>query len=111
VVIYASTVVADSMGRKRLSPGSFLVKIDSGLGIGKYGPYLKTASDGRETPAAGEVVFTWEAHDVTLMDRAAAGLYADCIFDMSELDMNGYSLHGSSLTNLKTYFPTCVFDD
>lgn len=111
VTIYASTVVADTKSRRRLSPGSFLVKIDSGLGAGKYGPYLKTASDGRQTPAEGEVIFTWEAHDVTLFDRAAAGLYANCIFDKSELTMGGYSLHGASLTNLKGFFPNCVFDD
>jgi len=111
VTIYASTVVADSMLRKRLSPGTFLVKIDSGLGADKYGPYLKTATDGRQTPVEGEVVFSWEAHDVTLGDRAAAGLYAQCVFDKSELTMGGYSLHGTPLTNLKSYFPSCVFDD
>jgi len=111
VLIYASTVVADTKSRRRLSPGTFLVKIDTGTGAGKYGPYLKTATDGRQTPAEGEVVFTWEAHDVTLGDRAVAGLYAQCVFDKSELTMGGYSLHGTSLTNLKTYFPSCVFDD
>ena len=111
VTVYASTVVADSQSRRRLSPGTFLVKIDSGTGAGKYGPYLKTATDGRQTPVEGEVAFTWEAHDVTLGDRAAAGLYAQCVFDKSELDMGGYSLHGTSLTNLKAMFPSCVFDD
>lgn len=111
VTIYASTVADDTKSRKRLSPGTFLVKIDSGTGAGKYGPYLKTATDGRQTPVEGEVVFTWEAHDVTLGDRAVAGLYAQCVFDMSELTMGGYSLHSTSLTNLKSYFPSCVFDD
>lgn len=111
VTVYASTVTTDTQSRRRLSPGTFLVKIDSGTGAGKYGPYLKTATDGRQTPAEGEVVFTWEAHDVTLGDRAAAGLYAQCVFDKSELTMGGYSLHGTSLTNLKSFFPSCVFDD
>jgi len=111
VTIYASTVTADSNGRKRLSPGTFLVKITSGTGINKYGPYDKTASDGRESPAEGGVVFTWEALDVTLFDRACAGLYAQCVFDKSELTMGGYSLHGTPLTNLKAMFPSCVFDD
>ena len=88
-----------------------MVKIDSGTGVGKYGPYLKTATDGRQTPAEGETIFSWEAHDVTLGDRAVAGLYAQCVFDKSELTMGGYSVHGSSLTNLKAFFPSCVFDD
>ncbi len=111
LVIAASTVTADTKSRKRLAPGSFLVKITSGHNIDKYGPYDKTALDGRESPAEGSVMFTWEAHDVTLGDRAVAGLYAQCVFDKSELTMNGYSLHGTPLTNLKTYFPSCVFDD
>jgi len=111
VVIYASTVTSDAQSRKRLSPGSFLARITSGTGSGKYGPYDKTASDGRESPAEGGVVFSWEAHDVTLGDRAAAGLYAQCVFDRSELSTFGYSLHGSSLTDLKALFPSCVFDD
>jgi len=111
VTIYASTVTTDSKSRRRLSPGTFLVKIDSGTGADKYGPYLKTATDGRQTPVEGEVVFNWEANDVTLGDRVAAGLYAQCVFDKSELTMGGYSLHGTSLTNLKAMFPSCVFDD
>lgn len=111
VTIYASTVTVDSLLRRRLAPGSFLVKIDSGTGIGMYGPYLNTATDGRQTPAEDEVVFSWEAHDVTLADRAAAGLYAQCVFDKSELSMGGYSLWGTPLTNLKSFFPSCVFDD
>lgn len=111
VMVYASTVVADSMLRRRLSPGTFLAEIASGLGAGKYGPYDKTASDGRESPAEGGVVFSWEAHDVTLGDRAIAGLYAQCVFDRSEFTTNGYSLHGTPLANLKAMFPSCVFDD
>jgi len=111
VTVYASTVTADSKLRKRLSPGTFLVKITSGTGIGKYGPYSKTATDGRAAPAEDGVVFSWEAHDVTLGDRAIAGLYAQCMFDKSELTMGGYSLHTTSLTNIKAMFPSCVFDD
>lgn len=111
ITLYASTVAVDTKLRRRLSPGSFLVKITSGTGINKYGPYDKTVSDGRESPAIGGVAFNWEAVDCTLGDRACAGLYIDCIFDMSELTMNGCSLHGTPLTNLKSYFPTCVFED
>jgi len=111
VTLYASTVAVDSKLRRRLSPGTLLVKITSGTGIGKYGPYLGTASDGRESPAEDGVCFNWEAHDVTLGDRAAAGLYAQCVFDKSELTMGGYSLHTTPLTNLKAMFPSCVFDD
>ena len=86
-------------------------QIKSGHNSDSYGPYDKTASDGRESPAEGGAAFTWEAHDVTLGDRHAAGLYAQCVFDTSELQMNGYNLHGTPLANLKTYFPSCVFDD
>ena len=111
VTVAASTVTADSSSRKRISPGTLLVKIDSGDHTGKYGPYDGTATDGRQTPAADEVVFTVEAHDVTLMDRAVAGWYAMAVFDKSELTMGGFNLHGTPLANLKTYFPTCVFDD
>ena len=111
ITLYASTVAVDSKLRKRLAPGSLMVKITSGVGINKYGPYDKTASDGRESPAVGGVAFTWEAHDVTLQDRAAAGLYAQVVFDKSELTMFGYSLHGASLTALEAMFPTCIFDD
>jgi hypothetical protein len=59
----------------------------------------------------GGVVFSWDAHDVTLFDRAVAGLYAQCMFDISELTTGGVSLHGTPLTNLKSCFPSCVFDD
>lgn len=111
VTIYSSTVAVDTKLRRRLTPGTFIVKITSGLGINKYGPYLKTATDGRQSPAEDGVGFSWEAHDVTLGDRAAAALYGQCIFDKSNLTMGGYSLHGASLTNLKAMFPSCVFDD
>ena len=112
ITIYSSTVALDSKSRRRLTPGSFVVKITSGLGTGMYGPYDKTASDGRESPAAGSVAFTWEGLDVTLSGAvAAAGLYAQCVFDKSNLTMNGFSLHGASLTSLTGYFPSCVFDD
>lgn len=111
ITLYSSTVLVDSKLRRRLSPGSFLVKITSGTGVNKYGPYLKTASDGREAPAEGGVAFNWEALDCTLGDRVCAGLYAQCVFDMSELTMGGYSLHTTPLTNIKAMFPSCVFDD
>lgn len=111
VVVASSTVVDDTKNRKRLSPGTLLVKITSGDHSDKYGPYLKTASDGRESPAEAGVIFTVEAHDVTLGDRAAAGYYAQCVFDKSELTTGGVSLHGASLTSLVSYFPSCVFDD
>jgi len=111
VVIASSTVTTDTKSRRQLSPGTFLVKITSGDQINKYGPYLKTASDGRESPAEAGVAFSVEAHDVTLGDRAGAGFYAQCVFDQSELTMGGYSLHSTSLTSLKGFFPSCVFDD
>lgn len=111
IVIANTTVAIDSKLRRRLSPGTFLVEIGSGPNAGKYGPYDKTATDGRQSPAVGKACFTWEAHDVTLFDTDAAGLYAQCVFDKSELTMNGYSLTGTPLTNLKAMFPTCLFED
>ena len=111
VTVYSSTVALDTKSRKRLSPGTLLVKITSGTGLNKYGPYDGTASDGRQTPAEDGVVFTWEALDVTLGDAAVAGLYAQCVFDKSALTTGGYSLHSTPLTNIKTYFPSCIFDD
>ncbi|RKY14055.1 MAG: hypothetical protein DRP52_01060 [Planctomycetota bacterium] len=108
--IYASTVPADSDLRKMVPAGTLLVKITSGTGINKYGPYLKTASDGRESPAENGVGFTTAAYDMTVCgDKALALWYADCVFEPDNLTMGGYSLWGSSLTDLKAMFPTCIF--
>ena len=111
LVVYASTVSLDDDSRRLVAGGSLLCKITSGLGTDKYGPYSKTASDGRESLTEGAAVITWRGHDVTLMDKGIEGLFAMCVFDKSELTMNGVSLHGTSLTSLKAAFPTCSFDD
>lgn len=111
VVVYASVVTLDSDTRRLIAGGTLMCKITSGLGADKYGPYLKTASDGREAVAELSSVFVWEGADVTLGDRAMAGLFANCVFDKSELTMGGLSLHGASLTSLAAAFPQCTFDD
>jgi len=111
VVLYASTVALDDDSRRIVAGGSLLCKITSGTGADKYGPYLKTASDGRQTLAELSAVVTWRGHEVTLGDKAVEGLFADCVFDKSELTLGGVSTHGASLTSLKAAFPQCTFDD
>ncbi len=111
VVVYASTVALDSDTRRLLAGGTLMCKITSGDGANKYGPYLKTATDGRQTLAELSAVFTWRGHDVTLGDKPTEGLFAECVFDKSELTTSGVSLYGASLTSLKTAFPQCTFDD
>jgi hypothetical protein len=108
VIVDNDTVTADAKARKRLAGGNLLCKITAS---GLYGPYDKSASDGRETLAEGSAVITWRGVDVTLGDKAVAGLFADCVFDLSELTLNGVSLHGTSLTSLKNAFPQCTFSD
>lgn len=111
VVVYASTVTLDDDSRRLVAGGTLLCKITSGLGADKYGPYLKTASDGRGSVTENAAVFTWRGHDVTLMDKAVEGLFAMCVFDRSELTTGGISFHGTPLTTLKAAFPQCSFDD
>jgi len=111
VVIYSSTVELDDDSRRLLAGGTLLCKITSGEGADKYGPYSGTATDGRQTITKGSLGFNWRGHDVTLGDKAVAGLYAMCVFDMSELTTGGYNLHGTPLTTLEAALPTCVFDD
>ena len=110
-VVYASTVALDDDSRRLIPGGSLLCKITSGLGEDKWGPYAKTASDGRESVALDNAVIAWRGYDVTLMDKPIEGLFANCVFDKSELTTNGVSLHGTSLTSLKNAFPNSIFDD
>jgi len=108
VIVDNTYVTADSASRKRVAGGTLLCKITAS---GLYGPYDKTASDGRQTLAEEATVFTHRGVDVTLYDRAVAGLFADCVFDKSQLTTNGVSFHGTSLTSLKAAFPQCTFSD
>jgi hypothetical protein len=110
-IIYASTVAVDEYLRRIVPAGSLLTKITSGVGTGKYGPYAKTARDGRQTLAEDTGIITVEGEDVTLGDRPVAGWLYDCVFDLSELTTNGVSKHGTSLTSLKSAFPHCKFSD
>lgn len=111
VVVYASTVALDDDTRRLVAGGTLLCKITSGTGADMYGPYLKTASDGRESLDVDAAAITLVGHDVTLFDKAVEGLYSMCVFDKSELTLGGVSLHGTSLTSLKAAFPQCTFDD
>ncbi|MBN2005805.1 MAG: hypothetical protein JXA21_20780 [Anaerolineae bacterium] len=114
LVVYASAVTMDESGRRLLPAGTLLNKIASGAGAGKYGPYNKTASDGRQTIAAGTTYVLTESHDVTFGDLAVGGYYMDCIFDVTQVADSGaagsaVSKHGASLTALKAAFPQCAF--
>lgn len=105
LVVYSSTVALDTDSRRTLSAGTVLCEITSGTGDGKYGPYLKTASDGRQTIGATyQPYVSVEGLDVTLGDSPIAGLWAQCVFDSSEIeDVNGIS--HADLSTLKTAFP------
>jgi len=108
IIVDYNTIPADSAGRRLIQPGKLLVKITAS---GKYGPYDATASDGRQTitaPTAGVIsaAIAAESADVRLGDRAIAGYVHNCVFDLSEL-----TLDGAQLAALKNAFPTCTFDD
>lgn len=108
LVVDNDAVTADAKSRKRLNGGQLLCEITAS---GLYGPYDKDETDGRQTLAEGTAYILWRGVDVTLGDKAVAGLFADCVFDKSELTLSGVSLHGTSLTSLKNAFPQCTFSD
>lgn len=105
VVVYSSTVTADEDGRRLLAGGTVLCEITSGLGDGKYGPYVKTASDGRQTIGATNQPYVMlDGLEVTLGDMPTAGLWAHCVLNTTEIeDVNGIS--HANLSTLKTAFP------
>jgi len=114
LVVYASAVALNENARRLLPAGTLLNRITSGAGTGKYGPYGKTASDGRQTLAVGTSYILTESHDVTFGDVAVGGYYMDCVFDLTQVADagaagNAVSKHGASLTALKAAFPQCVF--
>lgn len=111
LVAAASTVTANDNNQRIVAGGTVLCKITSGHNANKYGPYSKTASDGRQTLTELSCFITQRGYDVTLGDRAVDGLFQGCVFDKSELTTGGISMHGDSLTSLAAVFPTCSFDD
>jgi hypothetical protein len=112
VVVGASTVALDSDDRRLVARGELLVEITSGHLDGKYGPYLKTASDGRQSLSRDAAVIATQGLELTLgIDRVLAGWFADCVFDLSEMTLNGVSDSSSGQANLRTAFPQCTFDD
>ena len=108
VVVDNDTAHLSPQSQRLVTGGSLLCEIAA---TGLFGPYDKAASDGRESLTAGKCVVTRRGLDVTLYDRAVAGLYHNCVFDLSELTLNGVSAHGASLTSLEAAFPQCTFDD
>lgn len=114
IVLASGSITADSAGRKLLAKGEVVVKITSGDDSGKWGPYLKTASDGTQTvdsTVINSVGIMAEGHDLALGDEAGACFLAFAAFDKSELTLNGISWHGTPLSNLKAAFPTCIWLD
>lgn len=112
VVVGSSVVALDSDDRRLVNRGELLVEITSGHLEGKYGPYLKTASDGRQTLARNKAVIATQGLELTLsVDKPVAGWYMDCVFDLSELTLGGVSPHSSGLTSLRTALPQNTFDD
>lgn len=114
LVAYASVVPLNESARRFLPAGTVMNKITSGAGLGKYGPYSKTASDGRQTLTTGDTYVLTESHDVTFGDVAVGGYYMDCIFDITQVADAGaagtpISKHGASLAALKAAFPHSEF--
>ena len=111
LLLYSSCVAANTAGRRLITAGTIVCEITSGLGDGKYGPYEKTASDGRETvDATNQAYVLLVGQDVTLADRAVAGLWAQCVFNRDVIDeVNEISSVSAQLTLLKTAFPNAEF--
>lgn len=109
LVIYSSTVALNDTARRLIPAATLLCKITSGLGIGKYGPYEPTASDGRQTIGTTDQVYVALAgHDVTLGDLSCEGLWMDCVFNTSEI-LKVNAISASDLSTLKTAFPQSHF--
>ena len=111
-VVGSSVVSLDSNDRRLVNRGALLCEITSGHLEGKFGPYAKTASDGRQSLTRGKCVIATEGVELTLgVDTVISGWFADCVFDKSELTLHGATAHGTGLTNLQTAFPQCEFED
>ncbi len=107
VVIDYNTVSADGYGRKLVVEGELLCEITAS---GKYGPYDRTATDGRASISRLAAVIANERADVRLGDGAVGGWYHNCVFDKSNLTLH-FGTGATGLTTLRTAFPTCEFDD
>ncbi|HNT78502.1 MAG TPA: hypothetical protein PKH77_26110 [Anaerolineae bacterium] len=105
LVVYAAAVKADANGRRVFAAGTILCEITSGPGIGKYGPYDPTATDGRQTiGAANQPYVAIEGLDVTLGNLPVGGLWAQCVFNTAEIESVNAIPH-TELGALKTAFP------
>lgn len=108
VVVDNDAITADTYGRKLVVKGELLTKITA---TGLYGPYSRTAVDGRATIALGTAVIANEDADVQLGDKAIGGYYHNCVFDASECTLHKIAGHADPLATLRTAFPTCTWDD
>ena len=111
LVVYSSCVTPNAEARRLMSAGTILCEITSGTGDGKYGPYLKTATDGRQTlDATNQAYVLLTGKDVTLGDEAVEGLWRDCVFHRATIDeVNSISTAAAQLALLKAAFPHSEF--
>ena len=109
-VLASGSVTADSNGNKIVAKGTLVCEITSGDDDGKYGPYLKTATNGAQTLSVGACGVTMEGHDLATGDEEAACVTSFAAFDKSELTLPGLSLN-DNLAELKAAFPRCEFLD
>lgn len=107
VVIDYNTVTADGYGRKLVVEGELLCKITA---TGKFGPYSRTATDGRAVISRLVSVVANERADVRQGDSAIGGWYHACIFDKSHCTLH-FGTKQTGLTTLRAAFPTCEWDD
>lgn len=112
IVVDYTTITANSDGQRVVDKGELLCRITA---TDKFGPYLSTETDGRQTvsaPANGTVqtVIAGEQRYVTLGDGIVGGYYHNCVFDLSLVEAASEAA-GIGTAALVAAFPTCTFDD
>jgi hypothetical protein len=111
LVLYSSCVSMNDKGRRLVPAGSIMCEITTGPGAGKYGPYSKTAADGRQTVGTTDQPFVLlTGKDITLGEQAIEGLWAECVFDLAVIcEVNGISNNATMLAALQAAFPNSNF--
>lgn len=106
LVVSSDAVDANDDGRRLVSAATLLCEIESGDDAGKYGPYDKTADDGRQTLTPGKTFVTLNGRDMTLGDFGMAGLWQGCVFNTSDiLDANDITDTEVNREALASVFP------
>lgn len=107
VTIDHTTVQADADGRKVLPIGTPLGKITSGPNAGKYGPWDKNATDGRETA----VCMLGETVDFALDGNGGFGDKVATAFDWARVIVARLPIDPADLADLKQQLPNITFVD